>query len=357
MPDEPKSGYRPDEAIVKQTPANVTFEDPGAVAELTRNIGKLLGGVEAKRRKDDETPGLKGQARLDDLLAHAKYPKDSPQFDDWIIGYAYDPNDPMFNILLRQLKQEAMGRSAERRMREGKAGPAEQAAQATIDAAGPQLAATAGQGTVLTQQSIQRREERQYDFRQSVEGRPIIKGLNVDEQQALAEEAGAEPGPLSEFVAMFSKDQALDVNRATSAVAVKSGKYAYAGQQEDTRGGAGFMRDVYLYEDDALASITSLDPDTIVEYQRRLGLPETGLVDSDLMDLWKEAVRQSELYARNGKKVEMKFIFDSLVDRIEASGGLGRGRGGGGGGGRGMQDFDYYFATMDILGDISGVKS
>ncbi len=274
-----------------------------------------------------------GQARLNSLLAKApaSLGKFSEGYDAWLLSQAEDVRDIEFTRLLRAMKAEARARQASRK-------------QTKQD---DQIAAD--------EKSMRKTQETQGRYRKGAGAKPIIKGL-VGQDSATGLQMGAVENP---WLVEVAKKLGIDLGGDVEQVAIRTGDYVYTGQVADTKGGPKFTRPEYVYVEDAKSMIMSMPPEKIKEYQKRLGLVEHGLADPILVGLWEDAIYLAQGYARSGQKVELQFIFDTLVNAKVEKMKSGGGGGGGGGGAANRSDeesaYNYYFAMMQILGDISGV--
>lgn len=284
--------------------------------------------------------GATGQARLTSVLAGkpAWIKQNTAQFDRWILALPEDIKDIEYTRLLRQLKAQAQQREAGRK-----------ALKADEELFRAEKATVKGDT----------RKENLYAL--GNKDKPVIKGLPVTPDAIFGDQEIADP-QVSAWLQQFVKSTGLDLGDQESELAAKSGLYVYVGQEPDPQGGPGFTRPVYLYRDDAKAMLAAMDPAKLKEYQKRLGLSEHGLADPILQGYWDDAVAVAEGYARRGIKVDLQYIFDTLINAVvEKNKKAGGGRGGGGAGGiAGMSEeekaYNYYFAMMQILGDISGVQ-
>lgn len=283
-----------------------------------------------------------GRARWEELLKLA--PTDSAEiYDNWILSIPEDANDIEFTLLLRAEKQ---------RVREAKF-KRESGAQAIQDATMPtDKGPTPEEQLVSEKQSAQKgkAEKTVLDYQKS---EPIIKGWPITPADAAAN--SEQGGGQSPFLDQFAKDQAIDLSRPNEEALARSGYYVYAGTEKDPNG---YERPVYLFLEDAKAQINKLPQAKIKEYQRRLELPETGIVEGPIREMWDYAVARAAEYARAGQKVTVEFIFNALVSAAEAELKKNGGRGGGGGGAGPdpLTEDDYYMSMMQVLGDISGVE-
>lgn len=184
----------------------------------------------------------------------------------------------------------------------------------------------------------------------------MLKGMPVSETDIFGDPAnpGAAPDP---YVEKWVRDAELGLDPTSSAVATKSGNWIYVGDVADEAGGPGYTRPQYVFFEEAKSGLAGMSTDQIKAYQKQLGVPESGIASGELQTIWDNAVEQGQKYAQQGKRVELRLIFESmLADRIAAKSG--------GGGGQyadetpqDMAGAVYYQAMMQILGDTSGVDS
>lgn len=319
------------------------------------------------------TPGMIGKARFDKLMESAPM---GDGYINWVLAQPEDPTDIEFTRMLRAAKEAA------RQQQEGITNPADQSlmwARAgkggtkdekdRRDAAPPSEGRPIGENVGLTVGDNRQNQRAEGEIRNKSDKSmeryygtvPIIRGVPASTEQILSEEADDQPN--SPWLQQFAKSQAIQLKRQTGSSGeplpgapeelAKNGDYVYVGTEKDKYG---YERPVYVYAIDAKASMAKMPPDKIRAYQKALKLPVTGIAEGPLKQLWDNAVAYAQEYARAGQKVELQFIFDTLVQsaikQVNA-------RGGGGGGGAGAPDLnedDYYFAMMQVLGDISGVK-
>lgn len=306
----------------------------------------------------DSSTSLRGKIRFDYLMSHSNRLPGEEGYDEWLLNFKEDPTDPEFNALIEQAKSAAAQRIAARTRRDEKSSifpVVEQPVDSEIDR---EL-----RGTPVASDQQGRRSEHirdQVDAHGNIVNAPdtpIIQGLPVGAENTLSGDAGQanNDSQLSSWVKQWANDQDLKVNVDDTATTVRTGEYVYVGEQQyaATSSEAGYTRPIYVYKDDAKASVTNMNPDDIKAIQTSLGLPVTGLVDKYIQSMWDEAVEMGQGYARAGNKVDLKFLFDSVVQAKIAGGGFG----GGGGGGAASTVDDYYFTMMRVLGDISGVKA
>lgn len=322
----------------------------------------------------DPVPGPRGKDRFNKLLESAPAGwggGNTEAYAQWLWSVPDDPTDPEFSQLLheRQRQLSAGGYPAPQQGAihyqgsasssgfQGDRSTSDAAGRANRQAAADQKIAGIERGDIGKTRKREAADQDQYRQQTSA---PIITGMPVDAQQILSDAAavgGAPVGIPSAWLKDFTKDWDLGLEGDYAGAAAKSGDYVYVGQANDPNGGPNFKRDKYVYKDDAKASVTGMDPARVKAVQAKLGLPQTGLVDPTIAAIWDDSVEMAGRYARNGQKVTLDFIFDTLVSAQAA------GRSGGGGGNgleKGAVDqagVDYYMAMMQVLGDISGVKS
>jgi hypothetical protein len=304
---------------------------------------------------------LSGQERFDDLMRHAPT-GNADEYDNWILNQSEDPNDILFTRLLRQEKARAREAQFKRAPSFGR--PEDETKR-------PTTVGNQAQAQRATKEIGVKSDAPMTDFYNK---EPIIKGAPMGTGEIFQRELEGgkqdyfsgdpndpnrkpsqdESDPL---LKEFANREGLSLNRRTEEALVVTGDYVYVGEEKDK---FGFKRPVYVYKDDAKASIAKWSPNKVKQVQKRLGLPETGLLDEELANLWDQAVTiAGERYAKAGLKVTPEFIFETWVKIIEAElakKGRGGGGGGGGAGGPGMGEIDYYFAAMNVFGDISGVE-
>jgi hypothetical protein len=301
-----------------------------------------------------------GQQRFEELMRVA--PTDNADaYDNWILSIPEDPKDILFTMLLREEKA---------RVREAQFKRAPSFGRPEGENDGPTIG-DQGQAKRAGKEIDVKADEPLKAFYQQ---EPIIKGAPMGTGEILQSEmeAGLNPEtgkPAKDYfpsegekeqdplLREFSKRQGLTLSRPTEEALVATGDYVYVGTEKDKMG---FQRPVYVYKDDAKASIVKWGSNKIKQIQKRLGLPTTGVPDKDLLQLWDDAVQLAgERYAKAGLKVTPEFIFETWVKMIEAElakNGRGGGGGGGGAGGPGLTEDDYYMAMMGVMGDISGVQ-
>lgn len=291
------------------------------------NVGRVLGNM-------DLGSLVVGKNRFDMMLGKAPFDKGSEFYEKWVLGLPEDPVDVEYTRLLRALKDKIRADQVRRQEKETQ----------------PAL--------IKSERDARQMADRERAHRGSMGDVPIIKGMPVGPDAVFGDQETGDP-QLSAWLQQFVKSTGLDLSVDQSSVAAKSGMYVYVGQEDDPEGGVGFRRDVFVYEEDAKSMLTAVDPEKLKGYQKRLGLEEHGLADPILQGYWDDAVQMAQLYARQGKKVDLQFIFDQLINAVEAKQRRSGGRGGGGGGIAGMSEeertYDLYFAMMQVLGDISGV--
>lgn len=303
-----------------------------------------------------------GRARFDTLMANAPgmFEKDSYEYNKWVLSLQEDLNDIEFTRLLRQAKERAQLVERQRTASQGemryglkKVKAGEPAAPTPPTPDGGVTGTLPGTGP-SSKSRFEKFEEGQH--RDATRNTPIIQGIPTSSERVLGDpdNPGGEPDA---FLQAYVNGTGLPVTDKQAQVAARSGQWVYGGQVDDPSGGKGYKRDLYVYVEDASAQLSSMPTDKIKAYQTKMGNTATGVVDPALQKLWDTAVATAANYARAGKKVTVQFIFDTLVAAQAASGG-------GGGGGRfagetpnEMASIDYYRAMMEILGDISGVKS
>jgi len=294
--------------------------------------------------------GPRGKEKLSKLMQEAPATPGTPEFDDWLLSLQGDPTDPEFMEALSAAKALAQVRIKDRSGQTFTVGQKRTKASAEAEAQGKP-------STYANDRNAKRMDE--FDvkqYRELTAGRPIVKGAPVGASQPL-NQANDPSGKRDPFLDQFANNEELQLDQDDRKIAVKSGDYVYVGQEEDPNGGKGFKRDVYVFADDAAASLARIPPDQIKQYQAKMGNPQTGMLDPQLIQAWNTAVKIGQSYARAGMKVDLRFIFDTLVNTKMTGAG-----GGGGGGGRfnGMSPSDiaanYYTAMMQVLGDISGVN-
>lgn len=286
------------------------------------------------------------------MLALNKFSPDTDEYDDFIIGLKGDPLDEEYSAALALEKAKAVGRKKLRGAK-GRKDP-------------DQPFAPSPYGEVLGADSVGRRSEHS-----ERDDSPIIKGNIVSSDQILAAETeGQDPlqikneqGELDKesiWLKAFLEDRGLYLTEGTREALANTGEFVYIGNDKTTfqdtvqeKGGYENNRPVYLLADNAKAMVATLSQEKIKEYQARLGNPETGILDNDIIGIWDDAVEQAQRYAMSGRRVELQFIFESLIEQKAAE----KSASGGGGGRTPLNDIDYYFAMMQVLGDISGVRS
>lgn len=345
-----------------------------AVGGQVPDLADLASSAVSGLKQEPVDPKLKGtnegaKQRLAKELAGLE--PGSLEYDNAVEALGFDWSDPVYSMTLLKLKSEARARKRDRE-RYTVAG----SGMTATGLAAEQAAAKAAQDKeqqdwadrINTAMSSPDAPDSQRapgmrpedtdatdEHRRQTKGKPIIRGLPVDAGSVLGEASTSDGGSgLSEWIRQWATKQGLDVTYEDAQEASATGDFVYVGQEEDKAGGPGYMRDVYVYKDDANSGVANMSVEEIADYQNRLGLEVNGIVDPKLQALWEKAVEIGQVYARAGKKVELKFIFDQLVASAVAGGGLGSG---GGGGAANRADTDYYFAMMQVLGDISGVKS
>lgn len=287
---------------------------------------------------------------------------ESAEYDAKLLSLSTDWRDPLYSVTLLKLKSEAKARER-LRMSPQDAADARAKEQQSVLAARygepdqPAVQAEYNKAAGAVQdRSGPRPEDKDAtdEYRRRNTGKAIVLGMPVSAESILSEEAAPAGDATSEWVKQWANDQGLNLGYDATKQAVNSGFFVYVGSRDMPEGGPGFKRDVYVYQTDAKAMITGMSEETIADYQNQLGLDVTGIVDPKLQAFWEEAVEQAQQYARQGKKIDLMFLFNAKVAAQAAKGGLG---GGGGGGGRApMTDSDYYFAMMQVMGDIGQVR-
>jgi hypothetical protein len=374
----------PDEKLAKNKSGGFTPTITPPAGEVP-SLSDLANTAVSQVKAGDPDPRLKGtnqgaQQRLAKELAGLA--PDSIEYDNAVLALQLDWSDPAYAVALLKLKVAAKSRQKNRvspgvvhgmtaeeismgkAARDAEAKKAQDAeSQAWADKinagmANPKLEQVGGNDGTRAPGMRPEDAAATDEFKRQNKGKPIIRGLPVDAGTVLGESSTASGDAggsgLSEWIRQWATKQGLDVTYEDAQEASATGNFVYVGQEEDKRGGPGYMRDVYVYKDDAASGVANMSVEDIASYQSQLGLEVIGIVDPKLQALWEKAVEIGTQYARAGKKVELKFIFDTLVASAVAGGGLGSG--GGGGGGSTKADTDYYFAMMQVLGDISGVK-
>lgn len=321
------------------TSTATTDDNIGGVIPTDPNPGGKPGKVSNKPPAIDSF-APKGLAKFKALLyeMQIKGVTGEKASDEFILNAQFDPVDKEFNTALAKAKSEARNRNSKANPKTA-AGDQESAIHFMDSKAKPSDA-------MLNSQVQKRQSQDQMQYRDDMSDTAMLKGMPVDLQAAF------EDANLDGFVQQFASNEELQFQSDDSrSLATKSGQYVYTGKAADSKGGAAYQRDQYLYSADAEAMLAGMDPATIKQYQAKLGLLESGVVDPDLQKLWQQAVETGQLYARAGKKVTLQFIFDSLVDaQVAANAKTGAGP-------RVLDEDSYYFAMMQILGDISGVGS
>lgn len=316
--------------------------------------------------------GMTGKQRWDWVATQAPsgMVPQGHDWDSWLQSLPEDPNDLEYTRLLRQAKANAASRERLRaeqgsvsadlpQISSGDKGDGKVTPMITgIPGRGPKPPPepAGGPGSPGTKKLDL---EEQAQHRRESAGAPIIQGLPVsvgDVGLKDPENPGAAPDP---YVEQWVKDKNLELDKQSAQVAARSGMWVYTGETADPSGGKFYTRSMYVYVDDAEAQIAQFSTAEIKKYQKALGQPETGVLTPALQGKWHDAVQAGQMYARNGKKVELKFIFEQLI-ASDAMAKAGRGGGGGGGAfgnesGADMVGADYYQAMMQVLGDISGV--
>jgi len=334
------------------------------------------------------TPGLRGTDRFRYVMSSAPpgmTGEGTSDRDEWILSIPDDPTDPEFSKMLADAKVGAAARNRERsyeRTHGGKHMPSladpnvkgptvlgvgALTAKGRVELQNPKPGPDPGSQPTLNgppptgpnqkQKNAKLDEQEAKRHRFLYDGRPVIQGVPATAESILGQAEENPGGAPSPFLEQFARDQEINLNPDYTRAAVKTGDYVYVGERDDPGGGKGYTRAVYVYAKDAQAQIAKMPPDQIKKYQAKMGLPQTGLVDPELQQAWDYAVEVGRGYARAGMKVELKFIFETLL----GSGSLSKGGGGGGGRFAGetpedMAGVDYYQAMMQVLGDISGVK-
>jgi hypothetical protein len=285
--------------------------------------------------------GLTGKARFDFVMSRALPDEDSQ--DKFVLTLVEDPNDVEYTRLLRQAKAEARHRQELAMRPQGDSQP------------------------VVGSQAQAKRAAKEIDAKADrplhgyYEKEPVIKGMPVSAEGIFAEAAEAEAAAAgkkveqsSPWLAQFAKSKAIQISRPYAEALAKTHDYVFAGTTKDR---FGFVRPTWMFKDDAKASITAMPQAKIKAYQKKLDLPQSGLVDPDLQNLWDYAVAMAQNYNLAGQRVDLEYIFETLVN-AQAAANAAKGRGGGGGAGaEPLTDVDYYFAMMQVLGDISGVEN
>lgn len=193
------------------------------------------------------------------------------------------------------------------------------------------------------EESREAREAKAVSTRATFEGRPI----GSDE---LYGPIGIRDPHLDAYLA----ENGIALSTTDKSLALRSGKYVYMGTEHNDQYNTD--HDVYVYVEDAQAAGVNpnvVPADLISSYQTQLGLPITGKLDQYLTQEWDRAVAMAQRYAQTGVKMSVIDLFkinvSSAIARKNSSGS-------GGGGAAPMEEFDYYRAMMQILGDISGVE-
>jgi len=321
--------------------------------------------------------GLTGKARWDALVQNERplYGNAamwSHDFNQWVLSLKDDPNDPAFNSIL------AWARSNAKRQEEGTAtnvsgAPSHQYARETppgpaapsggSGAPGPTGQSASGPYSVPSPADLKPTgpSKQQSKFEKTVElpsdraewRKPTFKGRAIG-----TDEIYNQQGPQDPFLQGFLTENGVPVGNLSgqmssdnSRAALQSGKYVYMGTETNSE--LGVKRDVYMYVDQAQAEGMHVESNVLASYQKALGLTVTGRMDPYLTSKWDEAVQMASRSAQAGDKMSVREWFDILMSSVIAQkNGSG---GGGGGGGAKMEEFDYYRAMMQVLGDISGV--
>lgn len=332
----------------------------------------------------DTSKVFRGKVRFDYLMSHSNVLPGTPEFDNWILNFKDDPSDPEFNALLRAAKSEAARRAEQRSRKDERASifpvqpstadsEVDRVLRGSVDPTAASMRGRRGEHMGNPEVLVVQKDGSVVPAAESTDpaigpdGKvvtvvkssgqkttPLVKGLPLTAKDILS----GDP-TIDGFIKGFYLDQGLELPDATEEAVVRTGEYVYVGETTyaETTSEAGYSRPTYLHVDQADASVVDLGAETIKAYQEQLGIPATGIVDPQLAKLWHQAVVAAASYAMRGQKVPLKFIFDSLVALEVANGGFGGGGGGGGGSANQLTIDDYYFYMMQVLGDISGVKS
>jgi hypothetical protein len=278
-----------------------------------------------------------GQDRLNAYLSKNPYQEGTFEYDRYIANAPAFPDDAAYTAAIEPLRKAAKDRIASGAYKD---------ANGNVRQLNPASGFKAGE---------QNAEEANY--RQVTDETPLIKGVPQGEggagaifSQIVENPSGTGAGqtkrgdyllrgapdenPAAQWLSQFTNDEELSLGTTYASqqeyaqALARSGDYVYIGKVEDTEGGAGYTRPMYVEYNNASASVTNLTEDEIRAYQAQLGLPQTGYVDPDMANLWDQAVETGRRYAMAGKQVELRFLFDQLVAATAAQGGLGGGGGG-----------------------------
>jgi hypothetical protein len=215
------------------------------------------------------------------------------------------------------------------------------------------------------------------DEKKKLANDPQITGGPVDPSEIVGVDEDGNLQSTKKFVNEYLQNKDIPLTPDQEKAWLKSGSYVYMGKRVvDTPYGP-VERPVYKYLDTAADEISTWEMTKegkarLKHYQHLLGQVENGFLDPQTRELWEKAITETARKNKAGNMITVEAQFDMWANTIYAanhrSGGGGRGGGGGGGGGGSSAPFSgelspedqaaqYYFAMMQILGDISGVDS
>lgn len=306
--------------------------------------------------------GLKGRARFDQLMRNAPGVFSGKLFGgmsyaDWLDSLPDDPADPEYQSLLQaekaKIKNESTVTGAAKSVfgmpedphavggyLKGKVRPPNKTAgKIDID--------TQKQPEVIPTDAELIQQQKQADKNQKLAiknyQQPVLRGGPITDNDIYS---GEQTDP---YLQQFFSENGIILNQQDKSMALRSGNYVYMGSETNT--GLGATRDVYLYGKDAQAAVTTnLGADTIKKIQTQLGLTVTGKIDDTIEKAWDNAVEQATRYAMTGQRVTVRELFDIQIASMVAAK-----NSAGAGGALPMEDYDYYRAMQNILGDTSGV--
>lgn len=176
---------------------------------------------------------------------------------------------------------------------------------------------------------------------------PTFKGRPVGTDELYTEGNVQDP-----YLQGFLSENGIQLTGDQQNKALRSGKYVYMGTEHNDE--LNVDRPVYMFTDDAQAASMHVDAAVLSGYQKALGSEVTGHMDPYMLSVWDKAVemasRDTQASDASHHPMSVREWFDILMQSAIA-----QKKAGAAGGGVQYEEFDYYKAMMQVLGDISGV--